>query len=593
MTIKTHRHFFFAGALLLFVVLLSSCAQVVPPGGGDRDKTAPKVLRYIPDSAKLNFNAKYIVIDFDEYIQLKDLNNQLIISPPFANSPDVKVKNKTLTIDLSKEKLLPNTTYSVKFGNALQDNNEGNALEDFNYIFSTGPYIDSLGIKGKVQSAFNHKAEKGILVMLYSDLSDSAIYKSQPDFFGKTTADGSFGISNVRPGKYRIYALKDANSDFKYNGESESIGFLEGTVEPYSKTDTTVKDRKEIRIETFEEHPKKVFLKKYAHNTYGKISLYLNRGSDSIRVNTLTAGIPPDDIILNYSKHKDTITYWLKNYDKDSLKLQIVNDTAIVDTVELKLIKKEDALKSKRNSLKLFIARGPGGSQTFDLNADPVITFNNPIAGVDESKKIIFTGDSTISKNRNFSGISAHRWQDLNSFVIGYWDSTLVKNPPKNLSGGGMHPVPVYSSLALKESTSYTILILPGTFTDIFGLTNDSIKLDFKTQEMKFYGTLKLKIDAPPTKGNYIVQLMDEKETVIREKLINKPGTLDFEYLYPNKYKVKLIYDENANGEWDSGNYLEKIQPERVIYNTEVITIRSNWDADIEWNIKTDKVLNK
>src|SRR6218665_125233 len=155
MTVKTHRHLFFAGAALIVILLLASCAQVVPPGGGDRDKTPPKVLRYIPDSAQLNFNSKYIVIDFNEYIQLKDLNNQLIISPPFANNPDVKVKNKTLTIDLSKEKLLPNTTYSIKFGNALQDNNEGNPLEDFSYIFSTGPYIDSLSISGKVQSAFN------------------------------------------------------------------------------------------------------------------------------------------------------------------------------------------------------------------------------------------------------------------------------------------------------------------------------------------------------------------------------------------------------------------------------------------------------
>src|SRR6218665_3460817 len=132
--------------------------------------------------------------------------------------------------------------------------------------------------------------------------------------------------------------MKDANSDFKYNGESECIGFLEGTVEPYSKADTTVKDRKEIRIETFEEHPKKVFLKKYAHSTYGKVSLYMNQGSDSIRVNTLTAGITKDDIIMNFSKHKDTITYWLKNYDKDSLRLQIMKDTAVVDTVEIKLI---------------------------------------------------------------------------------------------------------------------------------------------------------------------------------------------------------------------------------------------------------------
>jgi len=557
--------------ILFFLLLISSCAQIVAPGGGARDKTSPKVLRYSPDSGQLNFHAKYIQLDFDEYIQLKDLNNQLIISPPFEKAPEIKVKNKSLTIDLSKETLLPNTTYSINFGNALQDNNENNPLENFKYIFSTGSYIDSLSIKGKVQTAFDHTSEKGVLVMLYSDTDDSAIYKKQPDYFGKTKQDGTFGINNIRPGKFKIYALKDANSDFKYSGDAESIGFVEGTVDPSEK--------KEILIETFTENPKKVFLKKYNQGSYGKIMLYMNTGADSIRVKNIGV-ISPENELIDYSRNRDTVTYWVKNYDKDSLKLQITNDTTIIDTVEFKMIKKEDALKARKNALKLSLMNNFNGNQAFDLNAGLQLVFNNPIASINKDNAILLNEDSIPVKNLELNT----ELLPATTVNIITWDSAKAFPDPKK---PGTYTVTAIRSpfRNLKESTKYHLLILPGTFTDIFGLTNDSIKIDFKTREQKFYGTLRLKVATPEMKGKYIVQLMDEKENLIRQRSIDKTEIMDFEYLYPNKYKVKIIYDENGNGKWDSGNFLQHVQPEKTVYNMELITIRSNWDADIEWNL--------
>jgi len=223
-----------APAYLLLLLFVASCAQVVAPGGGPKDKTPPRILKYTPDSAQLNFNSNKVVMEFNEYVQLKDLNNQLIISPPLEKTPDIKIKNKTLTIDLSGQKLKPNTTYSISFGNALQDLNEGNAIPDFKYIFSTGSYIDSLTVNGKVRTAFDHKTDKNILVMLYSEFGDSIVYKQQPDYFAKTNADGIFKISNVRPGTYKIFALKDEDNNYKYGG-TESIGFVEGTINAADK----------------------------------------------------------------------------------------------------------------------------------------------------------------------------------------------------------------------------------------------------------------------------------------------------------------------------------------------------------------------
>lgn len=571
---STDNFLFFLKAALLSL-LISSCAQVVAPGGGKRDTEAPKVVKYSPDSAQLNFNSRTIELTFNEYIQLKDLNNQLIISPPLESTPDIKVKNKTLTIDLGKQELKPNTTYSINFGNALQDINESNAKENFSYIFSTGSFIDSLKVNGKIQNAFDHKAEKGILVMLYSNMNDSAVYNDQPEYFAKTAADGSFRINNVRRGKYRLVALKDVNSNYKYDGDAENIGFYDSIVDPSAK--------KEIKLELFPEHAKKIFVKKYMHLSYGKIMLVFNDGSDSIRVKNLRNDKKEVQEIFDFSKNKDTLIYWLRNYDKDSLKLQVSNGSKIIDTLEFKMIKFEDAVKSRRSPLKLAVVSSPKGNQTFDMNSEIKIVFSQPIASV-ENANVLLKEDTTLIKNLTYNVNT----EDHNKSVsLAYWDSTAMAEDPND--PGKVLQAPVKGLFtSRKENTNYHLFIPPGTFTDIFGLKNDSIQVDFKTKELKFYGSLKLSVKFPPTKGKYIVQLLNSKDAVVNERIVSKPEiteALNYEYLYPDKYRVKLIYDENGNGKWDTGDYLKGIQPERVLYNPELITIRSNWDAEIEWLI--------
>ena len=368
--ICTFAHLYICTSLRisLVAVILSSCAQVVAPGGGARDTTPPKVLKYVPDSAQLSFNSKNIYIEFDEFITLKDLNNQLLVSPPLAKTPDVTIKNKTLTIELDKnETLKPNTTYCVSFGNAVQDLNENNPIENFQYIFSTGIFIDSLKLKGKVQNAFNQSTEKGILVILYSDLSDSVVYKNQPDYFAKTLADGTFQINNIKAGKYKLVAIKDANNNYKYDGESESIGFVNAPID--------VSEKQTILIDLFQEPAKKIYLKKYIHDSYGKVSLFFNQGSDSLRVQPINNDQKGVQEYLEFSKNNDTLTYWIKNFIKDSLILQVSNGNKVLDTVSLKFITMEEALKSKRNPLKLKLLSSPNGNQSFDLNSSISLKF--------------------------------------------------------------------------------------------------------------------------------------------------------------------------------------------------------------------------
>ncbi len=553
-------------ACLLVCALISSCAQVVAPGGGAMDKTPAKVVKYAPDSASLNFKSKSIVFVFNEYVQLKDLNSQLIISPPLEYIPDIDVKNKTLTVVFDKaEQLKPNTTYSINFGNAVQDIHENTPIDNFKYIFSTGSFIDSLTLQGKVQNGFDHKAEKGILVMLYGDFNDSSIFKRAPDYFGKTKEDGTFQINNIRQGKYKLLALKDANANYKYEGEAESVGFYDTLVD--------VSKKKNISIEMFQQPAKKLFLKKW-YSSFGKAQFVFNKPVDTIIVQPLNHTFETKDLFFEYSKNRDTLNYWFRNIEKDSLLLQLSDGIKIIDTVAFKVVKKEEAVKNRRSAFQFKLLSSPGGNQSFDLNAGFTLVFSNPIDPVlfntIKNKEIRLMEDTVLYKEH--LGL----FYDLKSL------NTIAVNM-KTLNGSKNA---VITPVKFKENTSYHLFIPPGTFTDIYGITNDTIKIDFKTREEKQYGSVKLKIDVPEIKkGNYIIQLLDEKENVVRTANIKKSETLTYSYLIPRKYKLKVIVDENENGKWDTGNLLEHQQPERTIYNAEPVNTRANWDFELEWKI--------
>ena len=560
--------------LLIILLFFTACAQVVAPGGGNIDRKAPVVLKYNPDSASLNFNAKKIEITFDEMIQLKDLTNQLVISPPLQHPPEIAVQNKTLTIELDKrDTLQPNTTYSFTFGNSLQDITENNPNENFKYIFSTGLFIDSLSLKGKAENAFDHKTEKGVIVMLYNDLSDSVVFKKQPDYFAKTNAAGEFQINNIRIGKYKLVALKDANANYKYDSELETIGFADTIID--------VTKNKAVLISMFQEPPKKLFIKKQLHQQYGNVVIIFNKPTDSIKINPLNNVIKENELFVDYSKNKDTLNLWFENVNNDSLILQVKDGSKIIDTISFQLIKKETALKNKRNPLKLNLTNNINGNQNVDLNTELQLQFSQPIFSINQSETVLFKKDSVIDKHISFLKPSL---QPVKNIKLLYGDTAILVKKTEHQTIWSNTP-PFNKLVPFKEHSTYELLIPPGTFTDIFGLTNDTIKINFKTREERFYGSVKLKINLPTSNQNYIVQLLAENEKVVRENTINKSEIINYEYLQPNKYKLKIIYDLNKNNKWDGGNYLKKIQPERVLYNSELINIRSNWDMELEWII--------
>ncbi len=542
--------------LAFFSILIwTSCAQVVPPSGGKKDTRPPHARKYQPDSAMVHFHSKQVEIQFDEFIQLKDLNTQLIVSPPMEKTPDIRVKNKTLLIEF-REPLRDSTTYTINFGTALQDVHEGNPLTNFRYVFSTGAYVDSLQLKGTVINALTLVPEKGVMVMLYANLDDSVVYKKLPSYFSRTDANGVYQIVNIKPGTYKVFALHDVNNNYKFNPD-EMIGFRqEPLLLTHNDTANFVLFREDVQTQR---------IRRAYQAAHGKIGLVFNKPVEGLKIRPLNYSFSDEQrTLIETNTRGDSVTFWYANPKQDSLMLEVSDKYRVYDTLRYKLIT-HDKMLSLRKGKKASLSVRPNVLRSpFDLETPIKFEFDNPVFDISTlaSGKFVLTAD-TSKKNLFYKGVFAvPAPADKNRRFYTWTDTAHV----------------------IKESKKYHLTVLPGAFKDMFGFFNDTLRLEFKTQELRFYGTLKLNMHAPA--GDYVMQLLDENENIIRESKLKGGQEIYYEYLTPGKYRMRLIYDANHNGKWDTGNYLRKEQPERVLYNTQAVTIRSNWDQEVDWYIK-------
>jgi uncharacterized protein (DUF2141 family) len=531
------------GRLLVFffalTLLASSCAIQVPPSGGTKDTIPPVVRKFDPENFSTGFHGHDISISFDEYVELKDLPSQLIVSPPLKYNPLANLKKKTLEIHL-EDTLQPNTTYTMNFGNAITDLREGNALENFQYVFSTGDVIDSLKMSGRVQNAFDNKTEKGIYVMLYRNMEDSTPLKNLPDYFSKTNEDGTFVIKNISPGDYKVFALKDNNTNYLFDNNEENIAFSDAMTSAGSSGNLLRlfrEKRSQQLLKVSNEEPGHVTIS-YAQPLENEKLVFLSDTS-ALKIHSIT-----------YSAKRDTISLWYANAQADSLILLIQQDT-VTDTIAPRLRHLESYVRG-RGTVSLQTQYESGSSYTLNLNRPLQVIFNHPIENFDFSKTVV-TEDSLPLKEVTF-----HFTDSLNRFLE--------------------------INFKRKEETKYKVEIPKGSFKDIIGLQNDSMEIFFATRSTSDYGTMEIKMNIPEAK-NYIVQLIDDKEVIYRQTVFHSDTSIYYDYLDPKTYRLKLIEDSNANGEWDTGNYLKHLQPENIFYYKEDMTVRANWDVDVKWNV--------
>jgi hypothetical protein len=534
--------------LLSVFLFFEKCAQVSPLTGGERDKTPPKLVEALPANKSLNFHGSEIILRFNEFVQLKNLKNQLLISPGLKTEPEISTAGKQVVISLKKEELLPNTTYRFYFGKSIADMTEGNAIQNFEYVFSTGNYIDSLIIKGNITDAFNLKGISDAIVGLYMNVStDSLPFLQIPDYISRSNNNGGFNFSNLPQKTFKVIAFLDNNKNYKYDGETEKIGFRDKDLD-------LIKDTV-VNLSIFQEEPNKTFIKKTFLPYYGKALVIFNRKSVfNVKAfqKTDQANIYEPDV----NKEKDSITLYYKNI-KDSLKILVTNaQTKKTDTLNLTL-PKINANKNKTLGFSTNVQNG-----VLDYRQPLQFTFLNLL----DSSKI--------------------NWQNMR--LLYKKDTAMVKEP---LIAKLAAPYKVEVNNKLSEGINYKLKIDSAAFFDHNGKYNDSANINFRLNGKKDFGkvTLKLLLNK---KQAYIIQMINDKDQVAKEGFISfslsssNAVSMDFEGLVPGNYSVKILFDDNENKKWDTGNYLLNKQAEKVIIHQKQIKVISDWEVEEEILVK-------
>lgn len=545
--------------LLVFAVLFfSRCANQVAPTGGAKDTTPPKVLGTYPLNKSLRFSDKKIRILFDEYINIENATQQVVISPPMQPFPEFQVKGKELVITF-KDSLRSNTTYTINISAAVKDITENNAVPDFQYVFSTGEFLDSFFITGKVVDAEKGLPAEDVLVMLYDHMEDSVVYKEKPYYFGRTDKSGSYRIENIKGGTYKLFAVKDGNFNLKYDLPNEAIAFLE---QPITITDSVLPP---IDLKLFTEETKK--LQMVENNT-------LNRGFNqfvySMPVKTLEIRPVLDSTnfaqsLIEYNVSRDTITQWyLYNNNSRSIILVTANDT-LTDSITVRspVFTADSLYKIGKPGLYAPVAtsnrKGVGAKSSsapvptvLELGEPFVFALNRPVSSLDSSK--IYVLEDTVNPvvPRVYFADSINR-----KVAVDYkW----------------------------KPGATYTIVFLDSAITDRYGLKNDSLGFELTARKPDEYGALTVTIDSLDPSQQYILEAsIGEGPVVFRAVITGQTQFVKkYEKLVAGGYKVRIIRDANFNGKWDTGNYMEKRQPERIFVYPSDVAMKANWEMEIE-----------
>ena len=538
-----HRRYFLHRIILMtFIALvMMSCANTGRPSGGEKDTTPPEIVRSIPSNFTTNFTGNEIRIYFNEYIKIKDIQKQLIISPPMDPEPEITPlgsASKYIKI-IIKDTLEANTTYAFNFGQSIVDNNEEIPYPYYKYVFSTGDYIDSLSIKGSIMDAENRTVDKFVSVMLYdadSTLTDSIIYKKKPKYITNTLDSlTTFSIDNIKAGKYLLVALKDENRNFTFQQKTDKIGFYDRLITVPSDSSYNIKLFKE-QLDFKVERPRQVAGQKIAFGYEGK-------GQD-MQIEMLET-LPEDfQVRLTKDNKTDTLYYWYKPKLELDSTLFVVRHKTYIDTL------KHRFRELPKDSLTVTQAasKNPG------IEDDFMVEGSIPFVKIQEDQIKIMDKDS------------------LNVPFSTEFDSLKNRYTFKFVK---------------KESQSYKMNILPEAFTDFFGNVNDTLSFALRTKAFDQYGNIRVNL----INAEYpvIVQLVDDKGAVKYEKFASEPRLFDFRNINPNSYYLRVIADANGNQKWDSGNYLQKRQPERISYYPDLLDARAGWDLVQEFILeKTD-----
>ena len=591
------------------MMMIAGCARMGQPDGGWYDDRPPQIIATTPADNGTGVKEKKVVICFDEYIKVEDATNNVVVSPPQLEMPEIKGAGKKIVVEL-KDSLKENTTYTIDFSDAITDNNEGNPLGNYTFTFSTGAQVDTMEVSGTILDASNLEPVKGIMVGLYADLEDSAFYTKPLLRVARTDSRGRFIIRGVAKGKYRAYALQDMDGDYKYSQKGEMIAFSDRIIEPTCGPDTRQDTiwRDSLRIDTIIRrgfthfYPDDVVLRAFTvpltdrymiknqRQEPERMDFFFSYGSDSLPKMRGLNFDADSAFIVDASIKKDTITYWLKDtalVNRDSLEIEYsyhITDTLgqlVLQTDTLLMVPKisyekrmkmhEKELEKWQKQQDKFKKKGERYDSVWtpkpldirvtapsSLTPESYLYFTMPapLARCDTSKIHLQAKVDTLWVPQKFD------WQPRPQSILSY-RLEAVWTP----------------------GTEYQLEIDSAAFESIYGIVNDKMKSTLKCKSEEEFGSLVVKIGGLPDSTTAIVQLLDKQDGVVKEARTQDDGSAEFYWLSEGKFYLRAFIDRNGNGIWDSGDFYKALQPEEMFYLPKVIEIKVNWDITTEWNL--------
>ena len=533
---------------LLIGILGLGCAQQGNLTGGKKDETPPQMdIANSTPNLQTNFEKQDLKFVFDEWLQLNDAFNQVVISPPLEGTHKITLKGKTVLFEFPEEEVLrEDATYTINFGEAVQDLTERNSVKDFRFVFSTGDVIDSLEVEGQVIDAFTKEPVEDAIVMLYDNLSDTVVRTQKPFYFGRTDKGGLFKIKNVRADTFKAFVLIDAGIDYLFNQDDEKIAFLDSNVVVTDSTKLSLNFtlfQEDLPLEVEDEHIK----------NYGFVNFKFNRKPLEGEVE-ITA---EDSVKFYVQEEKDSTKLWYDLTRDRNWKAFVRSDTILYDTIKVKKLSRSEFLEKSKL---------------------------RPKAKLKPNAK------ETIPPNQPFSLAFVHPLENIDTAFIELLEDTLLQKVTPIVTIDSTDKRKLLVDFSYKEKTPYQLTLFPNALTDFFGLKNDTLVINLEAAEKDDFSDLTLTVvDMEPEKG-YVLELLDKGENIV-ETLVMSGDTSFVKKLTTlptGNYSVRIIHDLNKNGRWDTGNYDAKRQPESI-FTKPIEELRAGWEVVATISVKERK----
>ena len=590
----------------LAVAALSSCASIGRPSGGPRDEDPPRPIRSNPAPFATGFRGSKVTIDFNEIVNVKDAFSKVVVSPPGNATPRVSALGRRVYVEFP-DSLLPNTTYTIDFGNAIEDNNEGNKLENYIFSFSTGDHIDSLTVSGMVLGAADLEPQQGIIVGLHSNTADSAFRKLRFDRISKTDDYGRFIISGLAAGTYRAYALLDKDGDLGYSSPEETVAFQEFTITPSAETITvsdtilnpvsgqidTIRDRVRTRflpnnilLRSYDSDFRQQYITKYERPDSSRLQFIFNsRALEMPRIIVEGKPLSPHNSVIERSAGFDSITVWLRHPDMIAADTLRVVASYLRPDSAMTYHEVSDSLRLVRPGITQQRSRRPVSvkkkknmeSDSASPRVTPVIRLEAQ-AGTHELNRpfIIRTATPLLRVDSSMVHLSHKAPSDS------IWTELAL---PSIQKADSFNPRLLKIDYPWAFDTEYRLQADSLAAVDIYGVYSAPFSVDFKTRPQKEYSSVRFRLSGLPDSIPSFVELLDASGNTLRSAPVDSTGMADFPLLTAGKYNARVIIDQNGNMRWDAGNFHNGLLPDLTYYYPKTINLKQNWSQDIAWDV--------